>query len=58
MLTPTTGATRLTLAGQVGPGGLNALKLSGTAGPLALAGVGEATVTLSVVVKVDLSGNG
>jgi hypothetical protein len=54
VLTPTTGATRLALAGDVGPGGLLALRLSGSAGPLALAGVGDATVTLRLVLRVDL----
>ena len=58
VLTPTTGATSLTLAGDVGAGGLAALKLAGNAGPLALAGVGAATVTLNLVVDEDLSGHG
>jgi len=58
VLTPTTGATSLALAGDVGPGGLNALALNGTAGPLALAGVGDATVALHLITQVDLSGRG
>ncbi|HEY5143197.1 MAG TPA: hypothetical protein VII98_06820, partial [Solirubrobacteraceae bacterium] len=58
VLTPTTGATSLSLAGDVGPGGLNMLTLNGTAGPLALAGVGDATLALHLVTQVDLSGRG
>ena len=57
-LTPTTGATSLTLSGQVGSGGLSSLTLTGNAGPLALAGVGDATVALKLVVSIDLSGKG
>ena len=58
VLTPTTGATSLVLSGDVGPGGLNALTLNGSAGPLALAGVGDATVAFHLVTQIDLSGRG
>jgi len=58
VLTPTTGAMSLVLSGDVGPGGLNALTLNGSAGPLALAGVGDATVAFHLVTQIDLSGRG
>lgn len=48
--------TTIALSGHSGPDGLAALKLSGSVGGVQLAGGGEATIDVSLVVSMDLSG--